>query len=228
MKIFCVGFHKTGTCSLEKALEILGYRATGPNLELLSAIRTDNLQPVFQLVENFDAFLDDPWFLFYRELDERFPQSKFILTERNSDKWLRSVQNHFGDGVSPMREFIYGPIGSYQDPRRYCQVYDRHNEDVKRYFAGRNNFIILNLENGDGWEKLCTFLGKTFPKSFLFKRPLPFPHANSASSREYLRKHPTFNHARRTLKKQISNTFGEQALRLMIKIKDFFLYRFRI
>ena len=30
-KVFCIGFHKTGTTSLERALEMLGYRVTGPN-----------------------------------------------------------------------------------------------------------------------------------------------------------------------------------------------------
>jgi hypothetical protein len=30
-KVFCIGFHKTGTTSLRVALELLGYRVTGPN-----------------------------------------------------------------------------------------------------------------------------------------------------------------------------------------------------
>lgn len=30
-KIFCIGFHETGTTSLAKALRTLGYRVTGPN-----------------------------------------------------------------------------------------------------------------------------------------------------------------------------------------------------
>ena len=32
MKIFCIGFHKTGTKSLGLALGILGYKVTGPNV----------------------------------------------------------------------------------------------------------------------------------------------------------------------------------------------------
>jgi UDP-N-acetylmuramate-alanine ligase len=30
-KVFCIGFHKTGTTSLAVALKTLGYRVTGPN-----------------------------------------------------------------------------------------------------------------------------------------------------------------------------------------------------
>ncbi len=30
-KVFCIGFHKTGTSSLAVALKTFGYRVTGPN-----------------------------------------------------------------------------------------------------------------------------------------------------------------------------------------------------
>ena len=106
-KVFGIGFHKTATTSLAKALSYLGYRVTGPNW-------VDNPNPAekvykmaFELANKFDAFQDNPWPTLYKELDRKFPGSKFILTLRPSDEWIRSVVNHFGNEETPMREWIW-------------------------------------------------------------------------------------------------------------------------
>ena len=85
-KVFGIGFHKTAPTSLAKALSYLGYRVTGPNW-------VDNPNPLekvckmaFELANKFDAFQDNPWPILYKELDRKFPGSKFILTLRPSDE----------------------------------------------------------------------------------------------------------------------------------------------
>lgn len=109
-KVFCIGFHKTGTTSLGLALRELGYSVTGPN-----GIRDPNISQnvydmAFRIVEQYDAFQDNPWPILYRELDDRYPKSKFILTLRSSESWIRSQVRHFGTQRTPMRAWIWSRL----------------------------------------------------------------------------------------------------------------------
>ncbi|WES62882.1 sulfotransferase [Microbacter sp. GSS18] len=177
-KVFCIGFHKTGTSSLAEAFEALGYRVTGPNGVDDPDIARNALPMAKQLVEQYDMFQDNPWPILFRELDELYPGSRFILTVRDTDKWLTSQQRHFGTRTTPMREWIYDGAGSpVGNEEIYRERYERHNADVLAHFADRpQDLLVMRLEDGDGWEKLAAFLGVPVPD-------VPFPHANSAQQR---------------------------------------------
>src|SRR6476660_2478699 len=84
-KVFGIGFPRTGTTSLVRALNILGIASTHNPAGLL----TDANDPV---LDAFDGFADNPIPILYAELDARYPHSKFILTDRDVDSWLRSVE----------------------------------------------------------------------------------------------------------------------------------------
>jgi hypothetical protein len=178
-KIFCIGFHKTGTKTLAAALARLGYRVTGPNGVLDPAITANVRGMAYALVAEFDAFQDNPWPILYRELDERFPGSKFILTVRDTPSWIRSQLDHFGSTETPMRRWIYGetagaPAGN---EALYMRRYETHNRDVLEYFAYRpDDLLVMDLAQGDGWEMLCRFLNKDVPD-------VAFPHENKATDR---------------------------------------------
>jgi hypothetical protein len=177
-KVFCIGFHKSGTKSLATALTLLGYRVTGPNGVLDPDIGRNVHRMSLRLVAQYDAFQDNPWPILYRELDRRCPGSKFILTLRPTNAWIRSQVRHFGTESTPMREWIYGigcPVGNEQV---YIERYERHNREVLEYFQNRpNDLLVLKLTEGEGWERLCTFLGKRNPN-------VEFPHVNRAEDRE--------------------------------------------
>lgn len=176
-KVFCIGFHKTGTTTLEVALTTLGYRVTGSfgtkDLNIAGKARDE----AFRIAESFDAFEDNPWPILYRELDEHFPGSHFILTRRPSADWIRSQVKDFATAETPMRRWIYGetagcPVGN---EAVYVARYERHNREVLDYFRDRpGDLLIFDLPADAGWEKLCTFLGHEVPEK-------PFPHANKAS-----------------------------------------------
>lgn len=178
MKIFGIGFHKTGTSSLGRALELLGYRVTGPNGVRNPNIAQEVYQMAFELAEEFDAFQDNPWPILYRELDQRYRGSKFILTIRSPEHWIQSVVRHFGSGDTPMREWIYGvghPLGNEEI---YLERFKRHNREVLTYFRDRpGNLLVMNLEGGHGWTELCGFLDRKVPLT-------DFPFVNSAEERE--------------------------------------------
>jgi hypothetical protein len=177
-KVFGIGFQKTGTTSLKRALEGLGYRVAGkiavhhPHLE--RAVR----QRAFRELDRYDAFQDNPWPLLYRELDQRCPESRFILTLRPTEAWIESVVRHFGITDTPMREWIYGighPLGNEE---RYIRRYEAHNRAVLEYFADRpEDLLVFGIGKGHGWPELCGFLGREVPSE-------AFPHGNSRRERE--------------------------------------------
>lgn len=177
-KVFCIGFHKTGTTSLAVALRTLGYRVTGPNGVLDPDIATHVYSMANSLVRDYDAFQDNPWPIIYREMDKKYPNSKFILTVRNSNSWIQSQVKHFGRLETPMRKWIYGVGFPKGNEEIYIQRYENHNLEVMNYFKDRpDDLLVLELAEENHWEKLCSFLGVEIPKE-------PFPHVNKASDRE--------------------------------------------
>lgn len=171
-KIFCIGFHKTGTTSLATALTILGYRVAGAVGVRDPDIAHSALTIARRIVPSYDAFQDNPWPIIFRDVDKLFPNSKFILTVREPSSWIDSVVRHFGNKETPMRKWIYGEGSPSGSEDIYLERYARHNADVKDYFAQRpSDLLIMNLLLGDKWEKLCPFLGREVPSR-------PFPHAN--------------------------------------------------
>lgn len=170
-KAFGIGFQKTATTTLCTAFRILGYKMEGGNKLLIPHLRRGDLAPVFEVVDRNDAFEDNPWPLLYRELDARYPGSKFILTVRDEQDWLRSVVNHLGFAPAPMQKLVYGvgfPVG-FEDV--FLERYRRHNREVQEYFADRpDDLLVVDFCAGAGWEELCPFLGHDIPDE-------PFPHS---------------------------------------------------
>ncbi len=177
MKIFGIGLSKTGTTSLTRALEILGYSAIH-NPSYLLSLSDEGLKLDYQEVDRFDALTDIQIARFYKELDLRYPDSKFILTTRKMEGWLGSCQNHFNDyrnssaKAKALHLDVYG-TDSY-DERKLRSAYKRHYDEVVEYFLNReNDFLVLDVSDKGKWEKLCGFLGKSVPDE-------PYPVKNKA------------------------------------------------
>lgn len=184
-KVFCIGFQKTGTTSLEVALQSMGYTVKscfGRELTL-ERLRQTFVQAGLEIAREYDAVEDMPWPLMFRELDEAFPGARFILTLRDTDRWLTSICKHFGNNPHVMQQLTYGedaaaPLGNEE---RYRQVYEAHNKAVLDYFAERpQDLLVLRLEDGDGWDKLAPFLGLENAPSG------PFVHTNTGKARNSL------------------------------------------
>ena len=174
-KVFGIGFHKTGTTSLAEALRHLGYRVTGPNEVTNPRIAEIAERLIYDLANQFDAFQDNPWPLFYRELDQAFPDSKFVLTIRPAEEWIESIVNHARDIDTPMRTWIYGVGNPRGNEAVYMERYNRHNRDVKAYFRDRpKHLLVMQITAGEGWDKLCPFLEEPIPS-------IPFPRANTSA-----------------------------------------------
>ncbi len=95
-KIFGIGYNKTGTTSLEKIFKDIGLsvpdqaeqeKTIGQKLYL------GNYEPLVKFVKQYDAFQDLPFSQdeYYAVADVLFPNSKFILTIRDPEKWFQSL-----------------------------------------------------------------------------------------------------------------------------------------
>ncbi len=183
MKVFGIGFHKTGTTSLAQALRSLGYSVTGPNGVNDPNIANNALAIANKLVWEYDAFQDNPWPILYKEMYQQFPDAYFIATFRDPEKWINSLLRHFGSNSTPMRSWIYGVGCPKGNEGIYLERYKRHYLELDKFFKEKQKSILkMNLEKGHGWERLCTYLGVEIPDK-------PFPHANKASARERRQPH---------------------------------------
>lgn len=165
-KVFGIGFQKTGTTSLGKIFDALGYRTAGYH-QFRDLAGRDTLdwaevtERALALAREVDAAKDTPWPLLYRELDAAFPGARFIHVTRAPDTWIRSAVKDFADHPNALHQLIYGcphPMG-YE--AIWLDRYNHHNEEVATYFRDRpGDYLHLRLEDGVSFEAVCDFLGE--------------------------------------------------------------------
>jgi hypothetical protein len=176
-KVFGVGFSKTGTSSLAKALSALGYKTVHnptDDATMLSLLAGD-MQCV--AIQKHDAICDIMFCRHFRELDRLYPGSTFILTERDIEAWHTSCSRHWESrGVTSTylrnEELIdFHVYGSALYKRALFQdAYEAHYRAVTDYFRDKPRQLLrLNICAGEGWEPLCEQLGVKVPQA-------PFPH----------------------------------------------------
>ncbi|MGA7875627.1 MAG: sulfotransferase family protein [Desulfoferrobacter sp.] len=203
-KIFGIGMPKTGTSSLHKALEILGFKSIHFASDEKTVQEIQHGQYRLSVLNEYDAISDIPTPAIFAQLDSCWPDSKFILTIRDLKTWLDSCRNAPFNSLSDLpeaghfrhfyRTLLYGVV--IYNEERFAWVYNTHLKIVKEHFSGskESQLLILNICDGEGWDKLCPFLGVPKPDR-------PFPHANPrqtaeidalASSRSHVKKLKTF------------------------------------
>lgn len=188
-KYFCIGRNKTGTTSLKRAFENLGFPVGDQVTAELLADRyyfEGNFEPIITYCESAQVFQDVPfsWPETYKYLDTAFPGSKFILTIRdNPEQWYRSISRFhakmFGsDGNVPTaqqlkqrgyvrRGWMYNTVrlhGTPDDDPYNKEImmahYNRYNDEVIEYFKDRpDDLLVINLSEKGSYLKFCEFIG---------------------------------------------------------------------
>ncbi|WP_298236975.1 sulfotransferase family protein [uncultured Algibacter sp.] len=178
-KVFVIGFQKTGTTSLEHALQFLGYRVYGGDKNLMKYTNTEDLKAyIKKSLDSWDAAQDMPWPLFYKELYDLYPDAKYILTIRDTNKWLRSVVTYFASIRIPLHKKIYDVPCAEGYEYRYKEVYEQTNEAILEFFKNNPNFLIMKMEENFDYETLCGFLNlDEIPQD-------AFPHARNNKKRK--------------------------------------------
>lgn len=151
-RIFGIGLSRTGTTSLTHALIHVG----------INMIHYPSKEQLFD--PNVKAVSDIPVAQYFKELDKQFPNSRFIYTVRDEESWLISMENHFAKHklsnarvwFRENRKEVYGSVNFDKD--LYLEAFRKHDNDVRTYFKNRNDLLILNIQEGDSWDKLLPYL----------------------------------------------------------------------
>ena len=179
-KVVGIGLPKTGTTTLGYCFRRFGFKHHTFDMDLAYQVKRKNLAPVIEKAAKFETFEDWPWFEIYRELDQTFPNSKFILTLRkDTDTYVASLKRHHErEGIRKegfVKPYFWDEVHGVEpadwDYEKSARRYERHNREVLEYFGRRINkdLLVVCWEHGDGWAKLGTFLNKEVPDE-------PFPH----------------------------------------------------
>lgn len=201
LRVIGAGFGRTGTASLKRALEMLGF---GPCHHMEEVIKHPAEVPTWEAAArgervDFKAFMrgwgaavDFPSALYYRELMEAFPDAKVILTVRDPQAWYESMRQTIVPAltrfpnrvVGPLLPFVSGPprvmrgtrlsrdlLGRFDDKAHVLGMFRDWSAEVKRVVPDGR---LLVYEVKDGWPPLCAFLGVPVPDA-------PFPRVNDTA-----------------------------------------------
>lgn len=101
-KLFCIGFNKTATTTVEAVLREHGFRLpkqVDQEVLLRPVLDYQRFDLLRGFIEEYDAFQDLPFSQnrTYIACDAMFPGSKFILTVRDPDKWVESYIRYYSE-----------------------------------------------------------------------------------------------------------------------------------
>jgi hypothetical protein len=138
------------------------------------------------VLRDADALADIPVSCLYQALDRAYPGSKFVLTVREEQAWLRSCKNFWQQRIEPaarlvpdapkvqyMRAMIKHLYGTFTyEEESFSGAYNRYTAEVRAYFQHRpEDVLFLDICSGQGWKELAPFLGVAIPD-------VPYPQVN--------------------------------------------------
>ena len=198
LSIIGAGFSRTGSLSLKRAIEHLDLGPCWHVLDSTPATATqvcrafDTYPNVDwdQVWEGFNAGVDDPASVFYRDIAQWAPLAKVILTVRDPNEWFPSAENlvrllNTARRANPSKEseqlwdkILSGSFGSalaqfyqFRDRESVIGSYEQHNAEVKSAISP-DRLLVFDVKQG--WGPLCEFLDVPIPEG-------PFPRANSSA-----------------------------------------------
>ncbi|NBC21441.1 MAG: sulfotransferase family protein [Alphaproteobacteria bacterium] len=189
LKVIGAGYGRTGTLSMKAALEQLGYTKCHHMTEVFAspgqvghwlAIARGETPDWDEVFEGYQAAVDFPACIFWRELAEAYPDAKLILTERPAEKWYDSAYNTIYaltkavpgwmktllPRMRRIDEFVNKLVwrdvfdGRFEDKAHAIDIYERHVAAVKAALPPER---LLVMEISEGWQPLCEFLGHEVP-----------------------------------------------------------------
>ncbi|HVN00139.1 MAG TPA: sulfotransferase [Caulobacteraceae bacterium] len=189
LKVVGSGLGRTGTKSMQTALNMLGFGPCHHMVEVFTHPESMQLwidaaegRPDWDLIfKDYHSMVDYPGAAYWRQLADHFPNAKVLHTVRDPDQWWESTQatifnpagNARREGNSVAERFFESFIGELRghlDDRAYMTDYFRkHTEAVKAAIPPER---LLIYEVGEGWDRLCKFLGVPVPAE-------PYPSENS-------------------------------------------------
>ena len=196
LKVIGPGFGRTGTASLKRALEMLGYGPCHHMEEVFAhpdqvahwqAMIAGNSTDWDAVFAGYHSQVDWPGAHYWRELAASYPAAQVILSTRPEEAWWKSFSATIGKLVSDPGQVTLPPHikdmlavgtkmietetfgGPVTDRETALAAYRRRNAEVRAAIVPER---LLVFDVAEGWAPLCRFLGVPVPNT-------AFPHINS-------------------------------------------------
>ncbi|MDB2481611.1 hypothetical protein N9W84_00425 [bacterium] len=204
-KVFCIGHNKTGTTSIGKMLSDFGYNVA-PQRPFedfyIKDLALKNKPSLFDLIEKYDAFQDIPFSKsdYYLKIYEKYPNSKYILTIRDSKEWFASLIrfhkklripiykkdsflklnkdknfNNYLIFLSQKEKIKDKGMLNWEllyDENHYISLYEKRNQEIIDFFTQKSNLITIDISKEKDDFKIRDFL------DLKEKTPKKIPHLN--------------------------------------------------
>ncbi|KAH2534440.1 hypothetical protein KXW97_007857 [Aspergillus fumigatus] len=223
-KVIVASSSRTGTLGLYFAMKILGYtpyhmyevalvqgtpgmaallEAVIAEHNRLSGIKRFDKGDLDKLTADYDCLIEIPSFLGPALLDEyaQDPEVKIILTERDPDRWAKSVNGTAGFVVKAAASFPLNVLKHFDEelgiflalnttvyavvadstkpgqPGNEAALRRNYVEYIKavKNTVPKDRLLVIKLEDGLGWEQICPFLGVPIPEE-------KYPRGNDADN----------------------------------------------
>ena len=201
LRVIGAGFGRTGTLSLKRALDQLGF---GPTYHMEELVRHPSHVARWRelaatggtdwsvLFAGYGSGVDFPVSCAWRELADAYPEAKVVLTVRDPERWwastaatiflartmipgwMRRLVPITDEYLAMNDELVWDGIfdGRFADRQHAIEVFDRHVGEVQATIPAER---LLTFDVAEGWTPLCEFLAVPEPSS-------PFPHVNDAAA----------------------------------------------
>lgn len=192
LTVIGAGVGRTGTYSLKLAINQIGH---GPCHHMEEVLQNMAVQvPLWsaaasgqadwsRIYSGYKSAVDWPTACFFRELAKEFPEARFVLTERDPQRWADSFGATIykllaGKDEAPeeMRAWLEMasdviartgfPVGLERE--QLVRAFEAHNEAVKETIPA-NRLLVYEVKQG--WGPLCDFLDVPVPD-------MDFPRTN--------------------------------------------------
>ena len=194
LRVIGAGFGRTGTLSLKRALETLGFSkcyhmaevAEHPSHVDLWRAAWRGEDPWSEIFQGYAAAVDWPTAAFWPRLMHVYPDAKIVLTVRDADAWFasarrtifQSMEEGLASDQADLRErlvmakeiIVDGTFGGdLVDRDRAVAVYEANVARV-RHEVPPDRLVLF--DGNDGWSPLCEALGVEAPA-------VPYPRINT-------------------------------------------------
>jgi hypothetical protein len=201
IRVIGAGFGRTGTLSLKRALEDLGF---GPTYHMREVMRRPSHTGRWlryartgevdwdELFSGFRSGVDFPISCVWEELASHYLDAKVVLSVRDPHQWWASAASTIyrfrtafpgwllrlvpttRHWVEMNDRLVWDGIfgGRFADRDHAVAVFERHIDHVRATCAPER---LLVFDVAEGWEPLCAFLDVPVPR-------IPFPRLNDAKS----------------------------------------------
>jgi hypothetical protein len=191
LRVVGSGLGRTGTKSMQSALNLLGVGPCHHMVEVFAHPESMQLwvdasegKPDWDLIfKDYQSMVDYPGAAYWRQIADHFPDAKVLHTVRDPDKWFDSTQATIfapqggarQDGQGLRERFFdsfVGPLRNHLDDRAYMTDYFRRHTDAVKAAIPPERLLVFEV--GEGWDRLCRFLGVPVPAE-------PYPSENSTA-----------------------------------------------